>query len=91
MRLMYERFGLTAKKFRYEDLIAATSEIAGRDMSDFFKKYVEGNERLPVLDCLRRSGFEGYTQFYDGEIYIKKSPAATAGQLMIQRGILSGE
>jgi predicted metalloprotease with PDZ domain len=91
MRLMYERFGLTAKKFRYEDIIAATSEITGRDMSDFFKKYVEGKERLPVLDCLRRAGFEGYTQFYDGEIYIKKTSAATAEQLLIQHGLLKAE
>lgn len=91
MRLMYEKFGLAAKKFRYEDVIAATGEIAGRDMNDFFKKYVEGKERLPVLDCLRRSGFEGYTQFYDGEIYIKKSPVATAEQLLIQRSWLKGE
>ncbi|MGI8640484.1 MAG: hypothetical protein ACR2MG_11145, partial [Pyrinomonadaceae bacterium] len=65
--------------------------IAGREMSDFFKKYVEGKEQLQVLDCLRRSGFEGYTQFYDGEIYIKKSPVATAEQLLIQRSWLKGE
>jgi predicted metalloprotease with PDZ domain len=91
MRLMYERFGLASKKFRYEDLVAAASEIARRDMSDFFRKFVEGKEQLPVLNCLRRSGFEGYTQFYDGEIYIKKLPGATAEQLKIQRGILRGE
>jgi len=91
MRLMYERFGLTSKKFRYDDLIAVASEIAGRDMRDFFKKFVEGKEQLPVLDCLKRSGFEGYTQFYDGEIYIKKSSGATAEQSAIQRGLLRGE
>ncbi|MDQ3063597.1 MAG: hypothetical protein M3R14_12180, partial [Acidobacteriota bacterium] len=91
MRLMYERFGLTLKKFRYDDLIAAASEIAGRDMNDFFKKYIEGKQQLPVLDCLKRSGFEGYTQFYDGEIYIKKSSGATAEQSAIQRGLLRGE
>lgn len=88
MRLMYERFGLTSKKYRYDDLIAAASEIAGRDMSEFFKKYVEGKEQLPVLDCLKRSGFEGYTQFYDGEIYIKKTAKATAAQSAIQQGLL---
>jgi predicted metalloprotease with PDZ domain len=88
---MYERFGLTSKKYLYVDLIAAASEIAGRDMSDFFKKYIEGREQLPVLDCLKRSGFEGYTQFYDGEIYIKKSATATAAQSAILRGLLRGE
>lgn len=88
MRLMYQRFGLTGKKYCYEDLVAAASEIVGRDMSDFFKKYIEGKERLPILDCLKRSGFEGFTQFYDGEIYIKKSSGATAGQLKIQRSWL---
>ncbi len=60
-------------------------------MSDFFKKYIEDKQQLPVLVCLKRSGFEGYTQFYDGEIYIKKSTSATAAQSAIQRGLLRGE
>ena len=90
MRLMYEKFGLTAKKYRYEDLAATASEIAGHDVSDFFKKYVEGNEQLPVTDYLKHAGFEGYTQFYDGEIYIFESSSAGRQELAIRQAILTG-
>jgi predicted metalloprotease with PDZ domain len=88
MRLMYERYGLTAKKYSYQDLVATASEVIGRDISEFFKKHVEGTETLPVLEYLKRSGFEGYTQFYDGEIYISKSASASEKAKMIQRRIM---
>ena len=76
MRLMYEKFGLTSRKYRYEDLVATAGETIGRDLGEFFKKYVEGNEVLPVRDWLKRAGFNGYTQFYDGEIHIFESATA---------------
>lgn len=90
MRLMYERYGLTSRKYSYADLVAAANETIGRDLNEFFQKYVEGKERLPVLECLRRSGFEGYTHFYDGEIYVLKSPTANEKAKRIQLGILRG-
>jgi predicted metalloprotease with PDZ domain len=89
MRLLYERFGLTGKKYLYDDLVIAATETAGRDMKDFFNLYVEGKELLPVQDYLKRAGFEGYTQFYDGEFYIFDSPTATAAQKTVQRSILT--
>lgn len=89
MRLMYERFGLTSKKYRYEDIVTVASEIAGRDVSDFFKKYVEGKESLPVQDYLKQIGLEGHTQFYDGEFYIIESPSVSAKQKAIQQSILT--
>ena len=90
MRLMYERFGLTGKKFKYEDVVAAASEIAGRDLADFFKRFVEGKESLPVQLYLRRLGFEGYTQFYDAEFYIFESPAISASQKALQQSLMRG-
>ncbi len=90
MRLLYERFGLTGKPYRYEDLVNAASEIVGRDMSSFFKKYVEGNELAPVEDYLKRAGFDGYLIPDDGELFISKSPVSSAKASAIQQGILSG-
>jgi predicted metalloprotease with PDZ domain len=90
MRTMHEKFGLTGRKYRYEDLVATAGEIVGHDVSDFFKKYVEGKETLPFTDYLKRAGFEGYTQFYDGEVYVFE--AATAGKqaATIRESILNG-
>lgn len=55
------------KQYQYEDLVALASETAGRSLADFFKRYVEGKESLPVQDYFKRIGLNGYTQFYDGE------------------------
>ena len=90
MRLMYERYGLTDKRFRYEDVVSAASDVAGRDVGDFFKSYVEGKEALPVKDYLKRLGLEGYTQFYDGEFYIVEPARINAQQRTLQRALLMG-
>jgi predicted metalloprotease with PDZ domain len=90
MRLMYERFGLTAKKYGYEDIVTATSETVGHDVSDFFAKYVAGDKMLPIKEYLERAGFDGYTQFYDGEIYIFASPNASRKKITVRQGILRG-
>lgn len=90
MRLMYQKYGLTSRKYSYQDLVATANEAIGRDISEFFKKYVEGKETLPVMESLKRSGFDGYTQFYDGEIYISESPAASEKAKLIRRAIMRG-
>lgn len=90
MRLMYERYGLSDKRFRYEDIVSAASDVAGRDVGDFFKRYVEGKETLPVQDYLKRLGFEGYTQSYDGEFYIVEPARINAQQRTLQRSLLMG-
>jgi predicted metalloprotease with PDZ domain len=91
MRLLYERFGLKAEKYSYGDLVIAAGDTAGRDVSDFFENFVEGNQTLPVQEYLKRIGFEGYTQFYDGEFYIFESPTANASQKALRQSILTGK
>lgn len=90
MRLMHERFGLTRRQYRYEDLVSLASETSGRNLDDFFKKYVEGKESLPVQDYLKQIGLNGYTQFYDGEFYIVDAPVITFRQRRLQQSILTG-
>ena len=90
MRLMHERFGLTKTPYRYEDLVALASETAGRNLNDFFEKYVAGKESLPVQDYLKQIGLNGYTQFYDGEFFIVDAPVTTVRQRSLQQSILTG-
>lgn len=47
MRLMYERFALPKPGFEPQDAIQAANEIAGTDMSEFFRRYVTGKDPLP--------------------------------------------
>jgi predicted metalloprotease with PDZ domain len=81
MRRMYQKFGLTGIKYKYTDLIAAAGEVAESDMSDFFKRYVEGTETLPIAALLEKAGYGSASQDYANELYIfplKPTPLKTA-------------
>jgi len=47
LRLMYSRYALPKPGFEPKDAVKAASEVAGVDMSDFFRRYVTGKEPLP--------------------------------------------
>lgn len=73
MNLMYERFGLTGRKYSFEELVDAASEAGGTDLRDFFARYVSGTEMLPIKESLGLAGYRAYTQYYDGELYIVRN------------------
>jgi predicted metalloprotease with PDZ domain len=65
LRLMYRRFYVESAASTYylrgrgytgEDFERAASEVAGRDLSDFFKRYVRGVERPPYDEALAAVG-----------------------------------
>jgi predicted metalloprotease with PDZ domain len=81
MRRMYQKFGLTKTKYKYADLVATASETAESDLSDFFKRYVEGTETLPVASLLEKVGYGSAVQYYANEMYIfplKPTPLKTS-------------
>ena len=47
MRLLYLRYALPKPGFEPDDPARAASEIAGHDMSGFFRSYISGKEALP--------------------------------------------
>lgn len=65
MRLMYRRFYLESPAATYylrgrgytgEDFERAASEVAGRDLRDFFRRYVRGVEMPPYAEALATVG-----------------------------------
>jgi predicted metalloprotease with PDZ domain len=70
MRRMYQKFGLTGIRFKYADVVATASEVAGADLSDFFKRYVEGVETLPIASLLKKVGYGSSGQDYAAELYL---------------------
>jgi predicted metalloprotease with PDZ domain len=72
MRLLHKRFGITKTPYTLDDLAAAASDVAGRDMRPFFTKYISGTELLPIREALRKAGLASTTQLYDGEIYVRR-------------------
>ncbi|MBI3406546.1 MAG: M61 family metallopeptidase [Acidobacteria bacterium] len=56
MRLLYERHALPKPGFLPEEAVRAASDVAGRDMTSFFQKYISGKEPLPYEECLGYAG-----------------------------------
>ena len=57
MKIMNRRFGVTRTKYAYEDIITAASDVAGRDMTPFFAKFIEGKKSLPMKKCAADMGY----------------------------------
>ena len=58
MRLLYSRYALPKPGFEPEDAVRAASEIAGRDMSGFFRSYISGKEALPYEQYFAYAGIQ---------------------------------
>jgi len=56
MRELWRRFGAPGRGVPEDGLRNLASELAGRDLGDFFDRYVDGTDELPLADLLARSG-----------------------------------
>jgi predicted metalloprotease with PDZ domain len=56
MRLLYQRYALPRPGFEPEDAVRAASEVAGKDLSDFFHRYIRGKEPLPYETYFANAG-----------------------------------
>lgn len=57
MRALYSEFYQRGKGFTPDDLIRVVSAIAGRDLGDFFRRYVTGTEEPPYDSILGHAGY----------------------------------
>lgn len=60
-RRLMERFGRTGRGIDPHHVTEAASAEAGEDMSDFFARYVEGTEEIPLPALLTRVGVQVHT------------------------------
>lgn len=56
MRLMYSRYAWPKPGFTPEGAIGAANEVAGRDLGDFFRRYISGKEPLPYEEYFASAG-----------------------------------
>jgi predicted metalloprotease with PDZ domain len=70
MRSLYERFGVPGTAVAYDDVVRTAAAATGTSWDDFFRRYVDGNETLPVADCLKQAGYRGFGQSYAGDYYV---------------------
>lgn len=68
MRAMFKKYRVTP--YKYSDLTATASEVAGEDISSFFNIYVDGKETIPVEKNLNKIGYKVYDVVYEAEMYL---------------------
>ncbi len=74
MRAMFRDFG-PGRKYELKDLVAAATQAAGKDQSDFFARYIQGSEPLPVGEALKLFGFD-LVRNTQGEVFIRSGAQA---------------
>ncbi|HEV8385571.1 MAG TPA: PDZ domain-containing protein, partial [Candidatus Acidoferrales bacterium] len=47
MRLLFQRHALPKPAFEPEDAVRAANEVAGKDVSEIFRRYISGKEAIP--------------------------------------------
>ena len=58
MKQMYSEFGVTGKTYTIDDVVRIATDIAGKDLDPFFRKYVSGTETLPLTEYLGDVGMD---------------------------------
>ena len=80
MRAMYEEFYLKSSSNSYylhgrgyqpEDLLRVTSQVAGVDFAEFFKRYVQSPETLPYDEVVLATG--SATNYYGNDALARRS------------------
>ena len=82
MRLLYHQFFRRNKGFTPDDLARTVSSIAGRDYTDFFRRYVAGLDTLPFDSILGYAGVRviPYTGTQLWSVFVGYSTPVAAGR-----------
>jgi len=89
MRMMYSKFGKTNIAYKYDDIIAVSSETAGTGLSGFFSSYVSGLKVIPLDKYLADAGLEAVV--LNGETVIQPKINAAAGAKELLKSVLGDE
>ena len=82
MRLLYHQFFRRNRGFTPDDLARTVSSIAGRDYTDFFRRYVAGLDTLPFDSILGYAGVRTipYTGTQLWSVFVGYSTPVAAGR-----------
>lgn len=58
MRWMYQEFHVSGRLYTMEDIVRIANRLLNHDLSEFFVKYVEGTDKLPISEYLSYCGIE---------------------------------
>jgi len=86
LRALERRHAAGGRPFTREDLAAALSEAAGRDLSGYLAAHATGTAWPPVEETLRKAGLT-VVSFAD-EFYVRPDPAAAPAARALRRGLV---
>ena len=90
-RSMQARFGSPGKEYTLQDLKNVASEIADQDLTEYFSRYIESPESLPVKQCLSDAGFDAAIIDYGGEVFLRPATQPSPSALAIRNRLLTGK
>ncbi|MGQ9896570.1 MAG: M61 family metallopeptidase [Acidobacteriota bacterium] len=101
MRQLLQDFPPDSQGYRSEDIAATASRLAGADLTDWFRRFVEGTEALPLESSLNHMGLAMLTEPLteldfgfdleftpDGLKIVEIEPDSPAGESELQEGDL---
>lgn len=88
MRWLYkEHYKKSDAPYALADVIQAANKLAGQDISDFFRQFVEGTEALPYTEYLNIVGLQVDTTDADSSAYLGIEVRESGGRFIIRRVI----
>jgi len=90
MRLLYRRHSLPRPGFTPEEAMRAASEVAGRDISDLFRRYVSGKEVPDYAAYFAYAGIEAQKTVNPERAWLGASLGADANGNALVSNVLSG-
>lgn len=88
MRILFKEFNSTDKLYDLEKLMSIVKRLTGSNEEDFFGKYVDGKERIPIGEYLQRAGMAVKMDSSGKKIEIAKKNEMDKLEQAILSGIL---
>ena len=80
MRFLFDKFARTGRKFTLDDIVAAVSEVTGRDYAPFFKTYVIQRNPVDAGSIFNALGYNAEVISFAGETYLDPMRQTTSAQ-----------
>jgi len=89
MRSLFEKYGGTNEGYSLDELIVAFSRLSTIDQTEFFDEYVIGAKVVPIVEHLKKAGFD--SKIEEGNLKINKQESSTPLQKRIANGLFGQE
>lgn len=87
MRELWRRFGPGRQGYTISSLDTLADEVAGSDLGNVLRRYVESSAILPIGECLGRIGLAASIKGYAAEAFLRPAPKAASAAIARGRAL----